>query len=169
MGTARNITDTFPIPGEPGEFAIIRKMSWRQLKEAREARADASLEKMKRAGGDLIAVFSELSRKAEAEKKLLAGQALSLSRGLPAVIDVGDQGPAADEQTPETPKPRRRLLDNFDLGTVLKYGVANLSYFKEFKAADVDDVDEPTAEAIGEAILTFSGVGRDEQAEQKNG
>lgn len=50
MGLTRHITRQIEVPHEPGQFFVVRKLSWQQLEEAQEARVDATLRRLAETG-----------------------------------------------------------------------------------------------------------------------
>lgn len=168
MALVRNITQRFDIPHEPGEFAILRKLTWKQLERARELRADAGMQKMKAAGGELLESIAKLRKQAETDAKQ---QEQRVVRGL-QLLDGKTGEPVGEEQAPANvakTAPALDVLAAYDLETVLRFGVANLSYVQEFKEDVVLELDTKTAQVLGRAILTLSEVGVDEAAAEKNG
>lgn len=143
MALVRNITKRIDIPGEDGQFAILRKLSWKQLELASNARAEAALAKMRTMGGEVYR----------------------------AINDVATQAVSAAAAS-STLKPRADLKNSYDVETVLRAGVVNLSYSETFTADDVMDLDEPTKNVLFDAIMTLSDVGQTEaqqETERKNG
>ena len=144
----RNITQKIEITHEPGEWALIRRLTWKQLQHAQEVRSDNAIAKMKTTGGELVKVMDELAADARRRREEAAKD------GAQTAVVV-------------TPNPKL-FQTTYDLATVLADGVANLSYVEKFETKDVDDLDPKTAEFIGSANLDLSGVGETE-ADQKNG
>lgn len=59
MALIKDITKEVEIPHEAGESMTFRKLSWRQIDEASEARQSQVLRNMRDMGGDLIKAISE--------------------------------------------------------------------------------------------------------------
>lgn len=163
MGHVRNVTKKIDIPDEPGQFAIIGKLSWKQLARAIDVRSEVGMNRMKAAGGDLVVALTTVE---ESRRKEREAEARLKERGISPILEIGDGGNAVTVEKPK--KPAARVLDRYDLETLLKFGVRNLSYFEKFEKDDIDDLEPKTAEWLGEQLLTFSDVDLDE-AEAKNG
>lgn len=148
MASVRNITKRIDIPYEDGQHAVIRKLSWRQLERASDARSNAAIGKMRTMGGDVYRAITEAADQ-------VAGAA------------GGEEKPAVAE------KPTiERLKNLYDAETVLRFGVASLSYFEKFVEADVLDIDEKTKDFLVVEILEFSDVvksAEELEQERKNG
>lgn len=145
MALVTSITDRRPIPHEPGEWVVIRKLSGKQLRRSAEARADAGLDYIKKLGGpDAARAFRKLHEQTEA---------------LGVVPDAQLPAEYSDDE----------LLSTFDRETTLRFGVASWSY-----AAAVDDdtlaqLDDVTERWLTLAILRYSDVKRRESETEKNG
>lgn len=56
-----NRTERIEIPHEPGEWADIRMLSWKQREEARQARMNAVLRSVQSMGGDTFRQLREMT------------------------------------------------------------------------------------------------------------
>lgn len=125
----RNITKQFPIPHEPDQWFVLRRLTHKQVAKAQEDRSDRGTGKMRALGGELVQALSSIKQ---------------------------DETKAKD------------LLNQYDVDTLLQFGVANWSYEDTFTKEGLDELDPKTAEWAAREILSYSGVGADEEAARKN-
>lgn len=57
MPIVTGITKKVESPHEPGEYAVIRQLSWRQREEASDVQTDKALRRMKNVGPELLREF----------------------------------------------------------------------------------------------------------------
>lgn len=50
----KSITKQVDIPHEPGEWMLFKRLSWRQLDEASDIASDASFERIRKMGAEMI-------------------------------------------------------------------------------------------------------------------
>lgn len=50
----KSITKQVDIPHEPGEWMLFKRLSWRQLDEASDIASDASFERIKKMGAEMV-------------------------------------------------------------------------------------------------------------------
>jgi len=55
----KNITKKVDIPHEPGEWMMFKRLTWRQLEEASDVSSDASFERMKKMGAELLSAIAK--------------------------------------------------------------------------------------------------------------
>lgn len=55
----KNITKRCDIPHEQGEWMVFRRLSWKQLEEASDISSDASFERIKKMGPEIMAAFTK--------------------------------------------------------------------------------------------------------------
>lgn len=159
MALIRNITDKRNIPHEPGEWLLLRKLTWRQLEAAREERGNKALEKMRRIGGDMTRAFMEIEER-QARVTQEATERVS-ALGLPPAVVV----------EPVEVKPERTLateLARYDLDMLLSMGIANWSYPEPFSKDAMLSLDKRTSQWAGEQLLDLADALRDE-GDVKNG
>lgn len=72
----KSITERVAIAHEPEQWMILRKLTGRQIRAAREKVSDNALDKMKRMGGDVVKAINELQVTAGADKSADAGDPL---------------------------------------------------------------------------------------------
>lgn len=125
------------VPGEPGEWIEFRKLSWRQLRDARKKQEAENREDVKQLGADFVAaIIRPEPNETEAQQAQRVDRAKRLM-----------------EQ-------RRWDVDQFDLGMLLTKGIAAWSYAVDGHAVAVDqgiDLLEPhTAEWAGEQVIALS-------------
>ncbi len=53
------------IPHEPGEWMILKKLSWKQAQEAANVSSDVSFEMMKKIGGDILSALRSFAQEQE--------------------------------------------------------------------------------------------------------
>jgi len=121
----KNITKQVDIPHEPGEWVLFRKLSWRQLDEASNLASDASFERMKKLGGDLLQALRDSAKQEDADTAV-----------------------------------------RYDRSYVLHNGIMKWSYDDEVSDANIDALDEETAEWAYYEILKLN---QQTGAEIKNG
>jgi hypothetical protein len=124
MALVTGLTKTISLPD--GKDAQIRKLSWKQLKEAAKVRSVENIEGMKAIGSELLRMFRESQTATEA-----ADKASEFSKAM------------ADK------------AETYDRETVLKHGLVSIGGF-EIADADRDLLDEPSAAAIHDSVVAFS-------------
>lgn len=129
------------VPGEPGEWIEIRRLSWRQMDTARETRQTAVLLRVKALGGDIFKALQEQAASAPAPVEAVAG--------LPA-------------ESVALAEPERPDAGEYDRAALLAAGVVGWSYADEagnrvkVSPATLDQLDEETAAWLATEILAFS-------------
>jgi len=68
MGLVTEVTKRIDIPHEDGEWLEVRRLSWRELETADNAASEASTERIKRMGGDIIKAVMSLRDKEREEQ-----------------------------------------------------------------------------------------------------
>lgn len=129
-----NICKKIDIPHEPGHHAVIRRLSWRQLRDAKRAQEAIDVEGMRQTGAELIKVFMEA-----ANSKDEKGQedARAKARRIQAERDA----------MPQT----------YDRDLVLRSGLASWSYDVPVGQDGVlGTLDEVTAAFLHGEIIGFS-------------
>ena len=126
-----NVTQTVEVPHEEGESFELRKLSWKQLGDARDAQQRAAMARAREIGGELVKVFTEGSQQLkEAQANI---DAASESNGN-AGYKLGD----------------------YDLESLLCAGIAGWSYDSKVSKSAIGSLDETTAEWAGQAILDIT-------------
>lgn len=140
------ITDTLEIPHEPGETITIRKLAWKALDAAKKARRKDTFSDVKEMGADVLAALPSRCSKGCGEEK---------HKGkCPPVEDRVDTDAAKDP------------TGEYDQDMILHSGITDWSYDKACNAANIDDLDEPTAKWAFEEIIKFNTAPTED--EQKN-
>ena len=111
----RSVTKRLEIPHEPGEHMTLRRLSWSQLDQAREAATMASLARAAKMGPEMI---------------------VALRQSTDGEASEGSQ---------------------YDKATVLSYGISGWSYDAEATAANINLLDEQTADWAFMEILKLNG------------
>ncbi len=62
MALVDNITNWEPIPHEEGNEFLLRKLTWKQLERAADARADRSAPRVRAVGGEVMAALQTVKR-----------------------------------------------------------------------------------------------------------
>jgi hypothetical protein len=140
MGLVTNVTDTIQLPD--GEWADIRKLSHKQLKEAAKVRRSEGFETMREIGAELIKAMRDSVDTADLQEKVKRIQ----------------DAQAAD-------------VHNYDRDVLLKKGLVSWTYPDAPLPDATDDLDDPTAEFLAERIFLFSRPPSPAvaEAERKNG
>lgn len=126
MGLVTNITKRVDLPGEISGFAVIRKLSWKQLEQAADKQRSRHSGQMREMGGEVLQAFLQARTGAEAVEKVKAVQ---------------------DAQ--------EKSASNYDRETVLRYGIASWS-LSDSPSESLDDLDPETAKFLHEAIVAYS-------------
>lgn len=82
MAIVSKLTQRFEIPHEAGESMEFKRLSWRELQQARQARTDAVFANLKAMGGDVLTAM----RSAEAQREEIEAEAPR--RSTPADYDA---------------------------------------------------------------------------------
>lgn len=85
----RNITDRFPIPHEPDQFMILRKLTGKQLRRCKEQVGDHALDKMRRMGGEVFKAVSEITDEKLEQAKAAASTDRLAGYDLDSVLKFG--------------------------------------------------------------------------------
>lgn len=127
MAIVTNVTKTVNIPGED-HSAVIKKLSHKQLRQAAKARQSEGVGFMKELGAELMKALQEPDED-EAKKKV-------------------DKIQAVQEAS----------ITSYDRDTLLKLGIVSWTYEEKLGKDNeaTDDLDEPTAKFLAEAIFEFS-------------
>ncbi len=163
MALIRNITDKKDIPHEPGQWLLLRKLTWRQLQRALDVKADKALDKMRKIGGDLTRALVDMEDRAKQSD-------LVFVPGSPATLPPAADGAPMVVTPVAEPKPRTLAdeLKRYDLDTLLLMGIANWSYPDALTPDAVITLDQKTSEWAGEMLLEMAEALRSE-ADRKNG
>ena len=134
-------TKRLDVPGEPGEWVTIRRLSFGELHDLRQASGMKFLEELSGLPADVLEMQLTVQAKiAEAKRAALA-----------------DSGEDVDPENDGLPEPD--ALDGVDLLTVLRAGVIAWSYHEEsgepvpVEAETVAMLDEATAKWLAREIL----------------
>ncbi len=84
MALVANITKKVDIPHEEGEWLEVRRLSWRQKQKAEDTAKDLMMERMKKLGGDVLAVLRNLDEKQEQAPQAQYDQGAILRAGIAA-------------------------------------------------------------------------------------
>lgn len=145
MALVTNITNTVQIPGE-NESVVIRKLSHKELKEAARARQSEGVGFMRELGGELMKALRD---------------------------EDNDKIKRIQEQ-------QEANVSNYDRDTLLRRGVVSWTYsvppIAPTPLADakttrdgIDELDEPTAKFLAQAIFDFSRPDSKEEAKNVSG
>ncbi len=118
-----NVTERVDVPHEADQWFELRKLSWKQLGDAREVQQRAAFDQARYLGAELVETFTGRQNKEALEEA---------KKNVESESNDGYQ------------------LSSYDLGTLLKEGVAGWSYEGKVK---VDALDEFTAKWAGQALL----------------
>ena len=124
------MTETEPVPHEPGETMTFRRLGWKALKEAREGRARRQMQSASDLARGLDADFLKQMRDEVA--------AAVTARGDAAIA------PEADP------------LDDYDKDELLRRGIAAWSYDAPVTPENLDGLDEATADWAARRVLALS-------------
>jgi hypothetical protein len=122
-----NVSEKHDIPGEPGQWLNLRKLSWSQLAEAREAQESRMMERLQSLGAGMMTAL----RASETPEFEEAKEAASTENG---TYD----------------------LASYDLLTVLEAGIESWSYDGPVTTKSLKALDAKTAEWAGQQILKGS-------------
>lgn len=120
-------TKRVEIAHEPGEWAEIRMLSWKQREQATLALEQKAIEQVKAMGASVI----DLTRDVTPEEREKARK----QREQVAILDP---------------------LERYDADTCLKFGLLRLSYHDGKASEVIDDLDGKTAEFLAREIANFS-------------
>lgn len=141
----KGITDKRDIPHEPGEWIEIRKLSWIDLDDAREARQAAVFGNVKAMGGEVMAALPKRCKKGCGEEKH--------DGACPPPEERADDS-AADP------------TNEYDQNIMLHRGIVAWSYEEPSSGANIDTLDEVTAHWIHGELVVYNTVPKGD--EQKN-
>lgn len=135
MAQTEGITERLEVPGEPDQWIEIRKLSWHDLKKAREARQDNVLGTLRTMGGDVVKSLPGRCRECGEEKH------------------DGDCPPPEERKDASAADP----TNEYDQETILHAGVVSWSYepalTKENRIARINGLDEPTGKWLHEQLV----------------
>jgi len=80
-----DVTKKVDIPHEPGEWMVLKKLSWRQLELAANVASDEAIKRTKKMGGDVLVSLRKLWRDQKGE--IESDPASKYDRG--TVLEVG--------------------------------------------------------------------------------
>lgn len=138
------ITDRRDIPHEPGEWMEFRKLSWKQLQDAREARQEAVFGKVKQMGSEVMGALPKTCRRCGEEKH------------------DGPCPPAEQRADASAADP----TNEYDRDTLLHAGIVQWSYEEGVTDATIDELDEPTAAWAHAEIVAYNTVPKGEAQEK---
>lgn len=144
MALVTKITRILEVPHEPGETITIRHLSARQLEEAREARVNAAIDRMRHQGAELVKVFHDAGR-----------EQLEKAAGVKSEdVDAALEDP----------------LNDYDRFTLLMHAVVDWTYEQKVPKNPFDrkeligELDEVTVDWLAREVLAFSIPDRSEGA-----
>lgn len=126
MALIRDVTTVVEIPHEPGQTVTIRRLTWRQLAQARSGREKEQRAGLRELGADFLKALRE------------------------GAVEAPEGKPTAAEPEPAY------TVAQFALGELLLLGVVAWSYPEAVTASALDLLDEQTAQWLGQAILDFT-------------
>lgn len=124
MASVVGLTKTFTLPD--GASAVIKKLSWSQLKKAAKAQSAEALESMRAMGAELVKALNDPTSKKSADETA--------------------------EKIEELSKASQRKPSNYEMASVLFDGVVTI----DGQEVDVNAQDPVAAEALHEAIVNFA-------------
>jgi len=133
MAITTNQKQRMPIPHEEGEWIEIRRLGWKALADNADAATNATLQRMKEMGADLLSG--------------LRSGAAQASQDVPGVIAEAFADP----------------LKDYDQGSLLRAGIVSWSYEAEVTPDNIDALDERTARWCAEAIVAYTKGDRTEE------
>jgi hypothetical protein len=138
------ITDRRDIPHEPGEWIEIRKLSWKQLADARKVRQEVVFSSVRAMGGEVINALPKRCGQCGEEKH----------EGACPPPEQRTDASAADP------------TNEYDRGTLLHTGIVAWSYDKPANVGNIDELDDVTAAWATAEIVAYNTVPSEE--ERKN-
>lgn len=143
------ITERRDVPNEPGEWFEIRKLSWHELKQAREARSAAVMGTVRSMGGEVMAALPRRCKSCGEEKH------------------AGDCPPPGDREDASAADP----TNPYDQEVILYAGIASWSYQpalnKENRTKLINGIDEPTADWLFREIVAYNTIPKGEAAKNE--
>ena len=139
------ITKELEIPHEPGETITIRKLSWKQLANARKERQEAVFATVKAMGGEVLSALPSRCSKGCGEEKHQGACPPPEERADPSGVDPTNE---------------------YDHGTLLQTGIVSWSYEKPANVGNIDDLDEVTAKWAVAEIVAYNTA--PSEGERKN-
>ena len=131
------------VPGEDGEFFMVRHLGWRELDECRRAAALSQVEAVRAIGAD---TFAELAKMEQAASLAAAGAAA------PAGIAADVAALAEAKARLAEEKKRKDQREQFDKQMLIDRSVMDWSYGDKFTKARLDHLDEATSDWLYGAI-----------------
>ena len=138
------ITKQVAIPHEKGEWIEIRKLSWKQLDDARKMRQEAVFSTVRAMGGEVMAALPKTCRRCGEEK----------------------HDGACPSQAERAAAAASDPMNDYDRATLLHAGIVKWSYQEVLTEAAIDQLDEVTAAWAAEEILAYNTTPSEE--ERKN-
>ncbi len=139
------ITDKREIPHEPGEWIEIRKLSWKQLANARKERQEAVFATVRAMGGEVLNSLPSRCSKGCGEEK-----------------HKGNCPPPEERADPSAADP----TNEFDIATLLHVGIVAWSYEQAANVGNIDELDDVTAKWAAAAIVAYNTT--PSEGERKN-
>jgi len=130
------------VPFEPGEWFTVRELGWRELQDVRDAKARASIAKVRDLGPGLVESFTALER-----------------------------GEGSEVEQAELEKAKAAHADpsaQFDKELLLSRSVEDWSYEEKFTKAKLDRLDERTSEWLFHAIAGLYAPSSEGEADRGN-
>jgi hypothetical protein len=117
----------------------IRKLSWKSLKKARQAKTIDGANELRAFGGEIVRAFTGAAKS-------------DVEAALKAVDEIESRERA--KKTPE--QLRQERYDAHDPEVTLVAGVVGWTAEREFRASEVDNLDDQTAKTLHEEIVDYS-------------
>jgi hypothetical protein len=130
------------IPFEPGEWFLVRELGWKELQDVRDAKARASLAKVRDLGPELVESFTALER--------------------------GEGSASEQDELAKARAQHAGVAAQFDKELLLSRSVEDWSYEEKFMKAKLDRLDERTSDWLFGAIASLYDPASESEADRGN-
>lgn len=98
MALVSKITKKVDIPHEHGEWIEFRKLSWKQLEKASDIASEASLDRIRKLGGDMVSALRKIADDQDSQPEAKYDQGMILKMGIVSWSYDAEVSPETIEQ-----------------------------------------------------------------------